>query len=333
MDDLEFKALKILGKEFEYTQGLHVELSKLRKLMGLRKELDAILDSLEKQGLVNLYKEKEKLLGLLLHDVLPKDVANARLKAIHQAIKTHQTQTIEYQLEVPAGGKWFEGRISHIKSTKNKKKLVVMVARDITERKQMEEEIKESGRRYRTIFDNTGTATAIGEENTILSLVNTEFQRLCGYSKEEIARLKEEGVGVTVVGSGTSKIYHGKYGIPVSVDKDADQVTSDDFDIVVIPGGFAPDKMRIHREMVALVRDAFNQGKIVASICHGGWMLVSAGILEGRRATSYIAIKDDMTNAGAIWEDSELVRDRNLITSRKPDDLPAFMRAVIDAMK
>jgi len=146
-------------------------------------------------------------------------------------------------------------------------------------------------------------------------------------------RLKEEGVAVTVVGSGTSNTYHGKYGIPIHVDKTASKVRADDFDAVVVPGGYAPDKMRIHPEMVNLVREAYNKGKVIASICHGGWMLVSAGILKGKRATSYVAIKDDMINAGALWEDSELVRDGNLITSRKPDDLPAFCRTMIEAME
>ena len=146
-------------------------------------------------------------------------------------------------------------------------------------------------------------------------------------------RLKEEGVEVTIVGSGASAVYHGKYGIPVEVDKSASEVSAGGFDAVIIPGGYAPDKMRVHPPMVDLVRDAFNQGKVVASICHGGWMLVSAGVLQGKKATSYIAIKDDMENAGALWEDSEMVRDGNLITSRKPDDLPAFCRTIIQAME
>jgi len=145
-------------------------------------------------------------------------------------------------------------------------------------------------------------------------------------------RLKEEGMDVVVVGSGTSTVYQSKYGIPVSVDKKASELKADDFDLVIIPGGYAPDKMRIHPEMVNLVRDAFRKGKVVAAICHAGWMLASAGILKGKRATSYVAIKDDMINAGALWEDSEVVRDGNLITSRKPDDLPAFCRTIIEAM-
>lgn len=146
-------------------------------------------------------------------------------------------------------------------------------------------------------------------------------------------RLKEEGVGVTVVGSGTASVYHGKFGIPISVDASASDVSADGFDAIVIPGGFAPDRMRIHPPMVQLVKDMFHKGKTVASICHGGWMLVSADVLKGKRATSYIAIKDDMVNAGAAWEDSELVRDGNLITSRKPEDLPAFCRTIIAAME
>jgi protease I len=146
-------------------------------------------------------------------------------------------------------------------------------------------------------------------------------------------RLKEEGVEVTLVGSGTAAVYHGKYGIPIHVDHQASEVHVDQFDAVVIPGGYAPDKMRIHPEMVALVRDSFLKGKVVASICHGGWMLASADILKGKRTTSYVAIKDDMINAGALWEDAELVRDGNLITSRKPEDLPAFCRTLIEAME
>jgi protease I len=145
-------------------------------------------------------------------------------------------------------------------------------------------------------------------------------------------RLKEEGVEVTVVGSGTATAHNSKHGIPVAVDKKAGEVSADDFDAVVIPGGYAPDKMRIYPEMVGLVRDAFNKGKVVAAICHAGWMLASANILKGKHVTSYVAIKDDMIHAGALWEDSELVRDGNLITSRKPDDLPAFCRAIVQAM-
>jgi deglycase len=146
-------------------------------------------------------------------------------------------------------------------------------------------------------------------------------------------RLKEEGVEVTIVGTGTATVYHGKHGIPAAIDRDASQVGAADFDAVVIPGGYAPDKMRLSKDMVKLVKDLFDQGKVVASICHGGWMLASADVLRGKKATSYVSIRDDMVNAGAEWEDSELVRDGNLITSRKPDDLPAFCRTIVRAME
>ncbi len=145
-------------------------------------------------------------------------------------------------------------------------------------------------------------------------------------------RLKEEGAEVKVVGAGGSKSYASKHGYPVNVDAQADQVRAVEFDAVVVPGGYAPDLMRRHPAMVALVREAAQQGKVVAAICHAGWMLVSAGILKGRKATSFFSIKDDLVAAGADWKDAEVVVDGNLITSRKPDDLPAFCRAIVQAL-
>jgi protease I len=145
-------------------------------------------------------------------------------------------------------------------------------------------------------------------------------------------RLLEEGAQVLIIGSGTSNTYHGKYGIPVNVDVTASNIKAHDLDGIIIPGGYAPDKMRIHPEMVQLVSDVFYAGKIVGAICHAGWMLASAGIVKGKHVTSYVGVKDDLVNAGALWEDSELVQDNNLITSRKPEDLPAFCRAIISAL-
>jgi protease I len=145
-------------------------------------------------------------------------------------------------------------------------------------------------------------------------------------------RLREAGAAVTVVGSGTEKTYTGKFGYPVTVDKNAAEVKAADFDAVIIPGGYAPDHMRRYPEMVALVRDACEQGKVVAAICHGGWMLASAHILKGRKVTAFFAIKDDLVHAGADFVDQEVCIDGNLITSRKPEDLPAFLRAIIEAL-
>lgn len=145
-------------------------------------------------------------------------------------------------------------------------------------------------------------------------------------------RLKEEGADVNVVGAGGAKQYSSKHGYPVTVGLAAEQVSAVEFDAVVIPGGYAPDMMRRSTAMVSLVREAFTQGKVVAAICHAGWMLCSAGILKGKNATSFFSIKDDMVHAGAHWVDQEVVVDGNLITSRTPDDLPAFCRAIVAAL-
>jgi len=142
-------------------------------------------------------------------------------------------------------------------------------------------------------------------------------------------RLKEAGAEVVVVGSGSATEYKSKSGVPCKADAGAEQVSAADFDGLVIPGGYAPDHMRRHPAMVKLVKDLFGAGKVVAAICHAGWMLVSAGVLSGRTATCFFAIKDDLMNAGANYVDEEVVVDGNLITSRKPDDLPAFMKAFI----
>lgn len=145
-------------------------------------------------------------------------------------------------------------------------------------------------------------------------------------------RLREAGAEVTLVGSGSSDTYHSKVGLAVKVDKNAQEITHEDFDAIVIPGGYAPDRMRRYPVMVKLVKDMYQAGKVVATICHAGWMLASADILKGKKITSYMAIKDDLVHAGADWIDKEVVVDGNLVSSRQPDDLPVFMRTVIEAM-
>jgi protease I len=146
-------------------------------------------------------------------------------------------------------------------------------------------------------------------------------------------RLKEAGAEVVVVGSGSALQYSGKSGTQTKVDANADEILSSQFDGIIIPGGYAPDHMRRYPAMVNLVKDLFEAGKVVAAICHAGWMLASADILEGRTVTSFFAIKDDLIHAGAHWVDQEVVVDGKLITSRKPDDLPAFMKAVIHHLR
>lgn len=144
-----------------------------------------------------------------------------------------------------------------------------------------------------------------------------------------LIRLKEAGYQPVIIGSGTKDVYQSKHGYPAKAAMAADKANADDYLGVVIPGGFAPDHMRRHPPMVDLVKKMYTKGKLVAGICHAGSMLVSANILKGKKATSFYSVKDDVINAGARWFDEEVVVDGNLITSRNPDDLPAFMKAIL----
>jgi protease I len=146
-------------------------------------------------------------------------------------------------------------------------------------------------------------------------------------------RLREAGCQVTLVGPEAGQTYPSKLGYPAKSDKAAKDCSADDFDVVVIPGGFAPDYMRRSEAMLKLVRTAAEAGKVVAAVCHGPWVLCSTPALKGKKATCFHSIKDDLRNAGATFVDAEVVRDGNLITSRKPDDLPAFMRAICEALQ
>jgi protease I len=145
-------------------------------------------------------------------------------------------------------------------------------------------------------------------------------------------RLKEEGAEVKIVGTG-AKSYTSKTGYPVSADLSADEAKPGDFDAIIIPGGYAPDLMRRSAAMVRLVKGAFEQGKVVAAICHAAWVLCSAGVLKGKTATCFHSIKDDVVNAGARYVDQEVVVDGQLITSREPKDIPAFCREIVKALE
>ncbi len=145
-------------------------------------------------------------------------------------------------------------------------------------------------------------------------------------------RLREAGAKVVTVGAVAGQVYTSKLGYPCKADVSWEDVKAADFDGVIAPGGFAPDFMRRHVASINFVKDFHKQGKLVAAICHGPWMLCSADVLRGKRATSFFAIKDDVVNAGALWEDSEVVRDGNIVTSRKPDDLPAFCVACMEVL-
>lgn len=147
-----------------------------------------------------------------------------------------------------------------------------------------------------------------------------------------LLRMREAGAEVIIVGMPGVEEYHSKHGYPASVDLAANRASAEDFDAVIIPGGYAPDRMRRHPPMLDLVSGVFERGGVVAFICHAGWVPISAGIVEGKRVTSVSAIKDDLSNAGAEWVDQEVVQDGNLISSRGPSDLPAFCRAIIQAL-
>ncbi|MBA4065488.1 MAG: protease [Isosphaera sp.] len=147
-----------------------------------------------------------------------------------------------------------------------------------------------------------------------------------------VYRLREAGAEVVLVGPEAGKTYPSKLGYPAKADAAAADVTADRFHAVVIPGGFSPDYVRRSEPMLKLVRDAAGQGKPVAAVCHGPWVLCSVGCLKGRTATGFHSIKDDMVNAGATFVDREVVVDGNIITSRKPDDLPAFVVALMEAI-
>jgi protease I len=164
---------------------------------------------------------------------------------------------------------------------------------------------------------------------TVLVLAGPAYEDLeLWYPK---IRLEEEGAATVVAGLGEPE-YRGKHGYPVRVDTSVDAVQARDFDALVIPGGFAPDRLRRSEHVLQLTREIHAAGKPVAFICHAGWVPISAKILKGRRATSVSAIRDDMENAGCIWSDQPVVVDGNLISARTPADLPPFMRALLFAL-
>ncbi len=144
-----------------------------------------------------------------------------------------------------------------------------------------------------------------------------------------VYRLREAGCTVVFVGPEAGVMYPSKLGYPAKSDKAAKDISAADFDGIVIPGGFAPDYIRRSEAMLKFTRDMVAQNKVVAAICHGPWVLCSTPGLRGKKATCFMAIKDDVINAGAQYVDEECVVDGNLITSRKPDDLPAFMLAML----
>ena len=167
---------------------------------------------------------------------------------------------------------------------------------------------------------------------TILILATHGFEQ----SELEVpqAKLKEAGATVHVVSpeAGEIKGWDKKdWGRAVKVDKSLDQADAAQYDAIVLPGGqMNPDTLRANPQALALIKSFFEQGKVVAAVCHAPWLLIDTGIAKGRRLTSYNTMKQDMINAGAQWEDSEVVTDKGVVTSRKPEDLPAFVAKIIE---
>lgn len=171
---------------------------------------------------------------------------------------------------------------------------------------------------------------AIATDKRILMFVDDVYEDLeLWYPK---LRLEEAGAEVIVAGPEAKTTYAGKHGYPCVSDAAVADMNAEEFHGLVIPGGFAPDKLRRDVKVLELTRAIHEANKLVAHICHAGWIPISANIVRGFRCTSTPGIKDDLINAGAIWMDEPLVIDRNQVTSRRPPDLPEFMRGVLEVL-
>ena len=148
-----------------------------------------------------------------------------------------------------------------------------------------------------------------------------------------VLRMEEEGWKVTIAGLEEGKVYHGKYGYPCKGDGSIEDINGSAYDVLLLPGGMAPDKLRRDSHVLRLTQEFNKDNKVIAFICHAGWIPISARIVEGRRVTSVIGIKDDMENAGALWVDEPVVVDGNLISSRGPRDLPLFAKTIIETCR
>jgi protease I len=161
----------------------------------------------------------------------------------------------------------------------------------------------------------------------ILAFTDEEFEDLEMWYP--VLRLREAGALVDVAGPKAKTVYHGKYGVPLTSDLDFGDASVSDYDGLYVPGGWAPDKLRRYEDVLRITREIHAAGKPIAQICHAGWVLISAKIVAGYTMTSTPGIRDDLENAGAVWVDEEVVVDRNIVSGRRPPDLPAFMREFI----
>ena len=169
------------------------------------------------------------------------------------------------------------------------------------------------------------------EDYKVISLVNHEFDDLELWYP--VLRLREEGAQVDLVGPKANETYVGKDGVPVESDYAFGDINPEEYDAVIIPGGWAPDKIRRFQEVLDIVNHMNDNNKVIGQICHAGWVTISADILEGKTVTSTPGIKDDMMNAGATWVNEAVVTDGHLVSSRRPPDLPEYLPELIKVME
>lgn len=165
------------------------------------------------------------------------------------------------------------------------------------------------------------------DEIKVIQLVHHDFEDLELWYP--VYRLREIGATVHLIGEKANITYKGKYGVPAVSDYAFDDLNESLYDAILIPGGWAPDKLRRFDEVLAMVRHIDNEKKPIGCICHGGWVLASAGVLNGRKVTSTPGIKDDLIHAGAEWVNQSAVIDGNLVTARRPPDLPIYMKEFV----
>ncbi|MBW3114452.1 MULTISPECIES: type 1 glutamine amidotransferase domain-containing protein [Bacillaceae] len=165
----------------------------------------------------------------------------------------------------------------------------------------------------------------------IIQLVSTDFEDLELWYP--VMRLREEGATVHIVGENANEEYIGKYGVPIVSEFAFKDIDPKDYDAILVPGGWSPDKLRRYEEVIAMVQSMDERKKPIGQICHAGWVLISAKILQGVKVTSTPGIKDDMENAGATWINEPVVTDGHIVSSRRPPDLPDYMREFIEVLK
>jgi len=169
------------------------------------------------------------------------------------------------------------------------------------------------------------------EGKRIIQVVSNDFEDLELWYP--VHRLREEGAIVDIVGEKADETYIGKYGVPIKSNKTFDEINPSEYDAILVPGGWSPDLLRRFDSVLNMVRHFDQNKQPIGQICHAGWVLISAGILKGVNVTSTPGIKDDMTNAGAVWHNEAVVVDGHIVSSRRPPDLPDYMRAFIQVME